>query len=130
MLQISDDAVDVLRQLGRLRIRGVESEGEIELEIEEAEEPVADDLVVERNGVEVYLDPVASNALEDQVLGIHSHGDHFHFSFDTAESDSAYPNPGRRASRGDGETRERRSACGESGSIQVPQADAAELERR
>jgi len=89
MLQISDDAVDALRQLGRLRIRGVESEGEIELEIEEAEEPVADDLVVERNGVEVYLDPVASNALEDQVLGIHSHGDHFHFSFDTAESDSA-----------------------------------------
>jgi Fe-S cluster assembly iron-binding protein IscA len=86
MLQISDEAVDALRELGTLRIRGVESEGEIELEIEEANEPVADDLVVERDGVEVYLDPVASSALEDQILGIHSHGDHFHFSFDDQDA--------------------------------------------
>ena len=42
--------------------------------------------MVEREGVEVYLDPVAANALEDQVLGIHAHGDHFHFSFDDQES--------------------------------------------
>ena len=82
MLQISDEAVDALRQLGTLRIRGVEADGDIELEIEEASEQVVDDVVVERDGVEVYLDPVASNALEDQVLGIHTHGDHFHFSFD------------------------------------------------
>jgi Fe-S cluster assembly iron-binding protein IscA len=82
MLQISDEAVDALRQLGTLRIRGVEADGEIELEIEEAAEAVVDDVVVEREGVEVYLDPVAANALEDQVLGIHAHGDHFHFSFD------------------------------------------------
>jgi Fe-S cluster assembly iron-binding protein IscA len=82
MLQISDEAVDALRQLGTLRIRGVETDGEIELEIEEASGPVVDDVVVERDGVEVYLDPIASTALEDQVLGIHSHGDHFHFSFD------------------------------------------------
>jgi Fe-S cluster assembly iron-binding protein IscA len=82
MLQISDEAVDALRQLGTLRIRGVEADGEIELEIEEASGPVVDDVVVERDGVEVYLDPIASTALEDQVLGIHSHGDHFHFSFD------------------------------------------------
>jgi len=89
MLQISDEAVDALRQLGALRIRGVESDGEIELEIEEANEPVADDVVVERDGVEVYLDPVASNALEDQVLGIHAHDDHFHFSFDDQDAASA-----------------------------------------
>jgi Fe-S cluster assembly iron-binding protein IscA len=82
MLQISDEAVGALRQLGTLRIRGVEADGEIELEIEEATEPVVDDVVVERDGVEVYLDPVAANALEDQVLGIHAHDDHFHFSFD------------------------------------------------
>jgi len=82
MLQISDEAVDALRQLGTLRIRGVEADGEIELEIEEASGPVVDDVVVERDGVEVYLDPIAATALEDQVLGIHSHGDHFHFSFD------------------------------------------------
>ena len=82
MLQISDEAVGALRQIGTLRIRGVEADGEIELEIEEATEPVADDVVVERDGVEVYLDPVAANALDDQVLGIHAHDDHFHFSFD------------------------------------------------
>jgi Fe-S cluster assembly iron-binding protein IscA len=86
MLQISDESVEALRQMGTLRIRGVEGEGEIELEIDEATEPVADDVVVEREGVEVYLDPVAANALEDQVLGIHAHGDHFHFSFDDQES--------------------------------------------
>jgi Fe-S cluster assembly iron-binding protein IscA len=82
MLQIGDDAVDALRQLGPLRIRGVEADGEIELEIEEATEPVADDDVVERDGVEVFLDPAASSVLEDQVLGIDAHGDHFHFRFD------------------------------------------------
>jgi Fe-S cluster assembly iron-binding protein IscA len=86
MLQISDESVEALRQMGTLRIRGVEGEGEIELEIEDATEPVADDVVVEREGVEVYLDPVAANALENQVLGIHAHGDHFHFSFDDQES--------------------------------------------
>ena len=82
MLQISDDAVGALRQIGTLRIRGVEADGDIELEIEEASEPVVDDVVVERDGVEVYLDPVAATALDDQVLGIHAHDDHFHFSFE------------------------------------------------
>jgi len=84
MLQIGDDAVDALRQLGPLRIRGTEADDGIELEIDEATEPVADDVVVERDGVEVYLDPIASNALEDQVLGVDAHGDHFHFRFDDA----------------------------------------------
>jgi Fe-S cluster assembly iron-binding protein IscA len=82
MLQINDEAVEALRQIGGLRIRGVEGNGDIELEIEEATEPVADDQVVERDGVKVFLDPVAANALEDQVLGIHTHDDHFHFSFE------------------------------------------------
>jgi Fe-S cluster assembly iron-binding protein IscA len=87
MLQINDEAVDALRQIGALRIRGVEADGEIELEIEEADDPIADDVVVEREGVQVYLDPVASSALDDQVLGIHAHGDHFHFSFDEQPTD-------------------------------------------
>jgi Fe-S cluster assembly iron-binding protein IscA len=82
MLQIDDEAVGALRQIGDLRIRGVESDGEIELEIEEATEPMMGDETVERDGVRVFLDPVAANALEDQVLGIHAHDDHFHFSFD------------------------------------------------
>ena len=88
MLQISDEAVDTLRQMGGLRIRGIESDGEIELEIEEATEPVVDDLVVERNGAKVFLDPVAATALDDQVLGVHAHDDHFHFSFDEQEPES------------------------------------------
>jgi Fe-S cluster assembly iron-binding protein IscA len=82
MLQINDEAVEALRQIGDLRISGVESEGEVELEIEEADEPVVDDQLVERDGVKIYLDPVAASALDDQVLGIHAHDDHFHFSFD------------------------------------------------
>ncbi len=87
MLQINDEAVEALRQIGDLRIRGVVDDGEVELEIEEATEPVADDQVVERDGVRVFLDPVAANALEDQVLGIHAHDDHFHFSFDEQTQD-------------------------------------------
>ena len=87
MLQIDDEAVEALRQIGDLRIRGVESEGEIEIEIEEATEPMMGDETVERDGVRVFLDPVAANALEDQVLGIHAHDDHFHFSFDEQTQD-------------------------------------------
>jgi Fe-S cluster assembly iron-binding protein IscA len=85
MLQISDESVEALRQIGALRIRGIEADGEVELEIEEAAEPVVDDQLVERDGVKVYLDPVAASALDDQVLGIHGHDDHFHFSFDDQE---------------------------------------------
>ena len=87
MLQINDEAVEALRQIGDLRIRGVESEGEIELEIEEATEPMMGDETIERDGVRVFVDPVAANALEDQVLGIHAHDDHFHFSFDEQAQD-------------------------------------------
>jgi Fe-S cluster assembly iron-binding protein IscA len=82
MLQIDDDAVEAFRQIGTIRIRGVEGDGEVELEIEEATEPVADDQVVERDGVRIFLDPVAASALDDQVIGVHAHDDHFHFTFD------------------------------------------------
>jgi Fe-S cluster assembly iron-binding protein IscA len=82
MLQIDDNALDALREIGTIRIRGVDEDGEIALEVEDAVEPVMDDQVVERDGVRIYLDPVAANALEDQVIGVHSHGDHFHFTFE------------------------------------------------
>jgi Fe-S cluster assembly iron-binding protein IscA len=81
MLEIAEDAVEALREMGSLRIRGVESEGEVELEIEEATEPVADDQVVERGGVRIFLDPVSASALDDQVIGVEAHDDHFHFTF-------------------------------------------------
>jgi Fe-S cluster assembly iron-binding protein IscA len=82
MLQIAEDAVDAFKEIGPIRIRGVETEGEIELEIEEAGEQSVDDQLVERDGVRILLDPVAAGALDDQVIGVHAHGDHFHFTFD------------------------------------------------
>jgi Fe-S cluster assembly iron-binding protein IscA len=82
MLQIDDEAVEALRQIGTIRIRGVEGDGEVELEIEETQEASAEDQVVERDGVEIYLDPVAATVLDDQVIGVHAHDDHFHFTFD------------------------------------------------
>jgi Fe-S cluster assembly iron-binding protein IscA len=81
MLQIADEAVDALRRTGPLRISGQEVDGEVEIEIDAAEEPIVDDQVVERDGATVYLDPVAANVLEDQVLEVEEHGDHFHFAF-------------------------------------------------
>jgi len=87
MLQINDEAVEALRRMGDLRITGVVDDGEVELEIVEATEPQMGDETIERDGVKVYLDPVAANALEDQVLGIHAHDDHFHFSFDEQAPD-------------------------------------------
>ena len=86
MLQIDDEAVEAFRQIGTIRIRGVEGDGEVELEIEEAQEPVADDRVVERDGVRIFLDPVAASALDDQVIGVQAHDDHFHFTFDDQAS--------------------------------------------
>jgi Fe-S cluster assembly iron-binding protein IscA len=82
MLQISDDAVDALREMGALRITGKDVDGDVEIEIDDAEEPVAGDQVVERDGVTVYLDAMAADVLDDQVLGIEAHGDHVHFLFD------------------------------------------------
>jgi iron-sulfur cluster assembly protein len=82
MLKINDEAVDALKELGPLRIRGIEDGEEVELEIEEASEPSDGDQVVERDGVRIFLDPGAATALDDQVIGVHAHGDHFHFTFD------------------------------------------------
>ena len=82
MLEIDDAAVDALRKIGALRITSEEVDGELEVSIDEAEEPSEGDEVVERDGVSVYLDAAASEALADQVLGVHAHGDHFHFTFD------------------------------------------------
>ena len=62
MLQIDEDAVEALRQMGSLRIRGIEGDGEVELEIEEASEPIADDQVVERDGV-LYFGSIGESAI-------------------------------------------------------------------
>ena len=82
MLQIDDDAVGALTDIGSLRISAEETDDGVEIQIEEATEPREGDEVVERDGARVYLDPAAAEVLADQVLGVHAHGDHFHFTFD------------------------------------------------
>jgi Fe-S cluster assembly iron-binding protein IscA len=82
MLQIDDEAVTALTQIGTIRITADEVDGEIEISIEEASEPSEGDEVIERGEARVFLDPAAAEVLDDQVLGVHSHGDHFHFSFE------------------------------------------------
>jgi Fe-S cluster assembly iron-binding protein IscA len=82
MLQIDDDAVATLREMGALRITAVEVDDEVEIQIDDAQGPQDGDETVERDGATVYLDELASEVLDDQVLGVHAHGDHFHFSFD------------------------------------------------
>ena len=86
MLQIDDDAVAALAELGPLRLTAVEEDGEVEVSIEDAAEPAEGDEVVERDGARVFLDAVAAEVLADQVLGVHAHGDHFHFTFDDQPS--------------------------------------------
>ncbi len=82
MLQIADDAVGPLAEMGPLRITAEETDDGVELAIDEAAEPTAGDEVVEREGARVFLDALAAEVLDDQVLGVHAHDDHFHFSFD------------------------------------------------
>jgi hypothetical protein len=83
MLQIDESALDAFRDLGSIRISGTETEGEVELEIEEASGPLDDDdQIVERDGVKIFLNRVAAAALDDQVIGIEAHDDHFHFTFE------------------------------------------------
>ena len=82
MLEISRDAVEALKDMGPLRITAEEQGDELELSIENATEPAEGEIVVEQDGARVFLDAAAAEALDDQVLGVHAHGDHFHFTFD------------------------------------------------
>jgi iron-sulfur cluster assembly protein len=82
MLQIDDEAVAALEQIGTIRISADEVDGETEISIDEATEPADGDEVIESGGAKVFLAPSAVEVLSDQVLGVHAHGDHFHFTFD------------------------------------------------
>ena len=86
MLEIAEDAVVALKEMGALRITAEEVDGEVEIAIEDATEPLDGDATVERDGAVVYLDATAAEALADQVLGVHAHDDHFHFSFDDQQA--------------------------------------------
>jgi Fe-S cluster assembly iron-binding protein IscA len=82
MLQIDDEAVAALAQIGTIRITAEEVDGEVEISIDEASDPSEGDEVIEQGDVKVFLDPAAAEVLGDQILGVHAHGDHFHFSFE------------------------------------------------
>jgi Fe-S cluster assembly iron-binding protein IscA len=82
MLQIDEDAVDALTQIGSLRITAEETDEGVELQIDEAPEPKEGDEVVERGNARVFLDSAAAEVLAGQVLGVHAHDDHFHFTFE------------------------------------------------
>ena len=82
MLEIHEDAVEALQGMGGLRITAVEDDDGVELQIDDATEPREGDEVVERDGARVFLDPLAAEVLADQVLGVHAHDDHFHFTFE------------------------------------------------
>jgi len=88
MLEISREAVEALKEMGPLRITAEQTgEDELELSIDNADAPQDGDEVVELDGAQVFLDATAADALSDQVLGVHSHGDHFHFTFDEQQTD-------------------------------------------
>jgi len=82
MLQIDENAVAALSEIGGLRITAEETEEGVELQIDEAAAPQDGDEVIEREGARIFLAPGAVDVLADQVLGVHSHGDHFHFTFE------------------------------------------------
>jgi Fe-S cluster assembly iron-binding protein IscA len=82
MLQIGDEAVEALKSTGSLRMTAEETDDGVELQIDEAGEPQEGDEVVERDGVRVFLDAMSAEVLADQVLSVHAHGDHFHFTFE------------------------------------------------
>jgi iron-sulfur cluster assembly protein len=89
MLQIDDEAAEALAGIGPLRITAEEVDGEIEIALDEADGPEEGDEVVERDGARVFLDAAAAEVLADQVLGVHAHDDHFHFTFDDQPGVSA-----------------------------------------
>ncbi len=82
MLQIDEDAVDALTQMGGLRITAEETDDGGELQIGGASSAREGDETVERDGARVFLDGLAAEVLADQVLGVHAHDDHFHFTFE------------------------------------------------
>ena len=82
MLQLTEEAVEALQQIGTIRITAEDVDGDVEIAIDDASEPAEGDQVIEQGGARVFLDQAAADVLSDQVLGVHAHGDHFHFTFD------------------------------------------------
>ena len=91
MLKITTQAQEAIRGIcedggagpdGGLRISGTGSNGETALDFEVVSEAPHGDDVVREGGAVLYLDETAAAVLDDKVLDVHAHGDHFHFSID------------------------------------------------
>jgi Fe-S cluster assembly iron-binding protein IscA len=85
MLALSDNAVREIKELtetGGLRFVAREGEdGDWLFDPSVEDEPLEGDTVVEHKGARVFLDALAAEKLADQILEIHSHGDHLHLDF-------------------------------------------------
>ena len=90
MLSLTPTAVDAVRDAttlqdapteAGLRIVAEEVDGEFELELSVVDAPIEGDHVVEQDGVRVFLDATAAEALTDVELDAEAHDDHFHFAF-------------------------------------------------
>jgi Fe-S cluster assembly iron-binding protein IscA len=92
MLELSDGAISAICELaenGGLRFVTHEIEGGYEFEPTLADEPSDGDAVVESGGAKVFLDAIAVEQLADQILDVHSHGDHVHLVFSPPGAESA-----------------------------------------
>ncbi len=85
MLALADGAVKEIKELagdGGIRFVGrAGEEGSFQFDPSLADAPEDGDQVVERDGARVFLDALAAEKLDDQILEVHSHGDHVHFDF-------------------------------------------------
>jgi iron-sulfur cluster assembly protein len=85
MLELADGAVKESKELagdGGLRFVGKPGEeGSFRFDPSLADAPEDGDQVLERDGARVFLDALAAEKLDDQILEVHSHGDHVHFDF-------------------------------------------------
>ncbi len=90
MLVLTHDAATIIRSIveqsevpdeGGLRIAARALEGdEATLELSVAEEPDTADEVVEQEGAQVFLEPLAAEALSDKVLDAAVQDDGVHFT--------------------------------------------------
>jgi iron-sulfur cluster assembly protein len=85
MLELTDNAVKEISEFaegGGLRFVGKPGdEGSFQFEPSLTGAPEEGDQVVERGGARVFLDALAAEKLDDQILEVQSHGDHVHFDF-------------------------------------------------
>jgi iron-sulfur cluster assembly protein len=91
MLKITEQAQEAIASIvadgdagegAGLRISGTQSNGETALDFDLAEAPADGDVTVTDGAATLFLDETASAVLDDKVLDVHAHGDHFHFSID------------------------------------------------